>query len=124
MLLRPSMTSDANRIDITKQYFELRNSLNQANRIKNISTELEFELREDEDEYFIVIKSTGAEHGLRLAFRRKNYDFWNMHKNIIYEDFYKYVFIKIQALKPDNDFYINFILTNWLAGLWVIELKD
>lgn len=114
------MTSDTNRIEVTKQYFELRNSLNRANRIKNISTELEFELRENDEEHFIIIKSTGAEYGLRLALRSKNYDFWTMHKNEIYEDFYKYIFLKIQTLKSDNDFDINFILTNWLARLWVI----
>jgi len=114
------MTSDTNRIEVTKQYFELRNSLNQANRIKNISTELEFELRENDEEHFIILKSTGAEHGLRLAFRNKNDDFWKMDKNEIYEDFYRHIFVKIQTLKPDNDFEINFILTNWLARLWVI----
>ncbi len=114
------MTSDTNRIEAAKQYFEIRNLLNRSNRIKNISTELEFELRENDEEYFIILKSTGAEHGLRLANKLKNEKEWRLYKNDLFEIFYSYMFKKIYLLEQLNTTYVNLQLTSWLLRLWVI----
>ncbi len=113
------MSVEQNKTQTSQQYFEIRNELNRANRIKNLKTELEFEMREGDDEYFIIIKSTGAEHGLRLAFRKKNAALWLRYENELYPDFYKYMFLKISRLNPNNKININDTLTSWLLRLWI-----
>lgn len=113
------MSAEQNRTQASQQYFEIRNELNRSNRTKNLKTELEFELREDVEEYFIIIKSTGAENGLRLAFRRKNETLWLQHENEIYTDFYKYMFLKISRTSVNNEININHTLTDWLLRLWM-----
>lgn len=114
------MNSELNRTAVGLQYFELRIALNRANRIKNLSTTLEFELRENDSEHFIIIKSTSAENGLCVAIRKTNRKFWELSKIEIYEEFYEYLFYKIRTLTPGDDMNINFILTDWLSRLWVI----
>ncbi len=114
------MNSTSIRTQTSQQYFELRTELNRANRTKNLKTELEFEIRENEDEHFIVIKSTGAVHGLRLANRYKTAEQWIMFENAIYADFYKYMFLKIRQLNLADESNINITLTNWLLRLWMI----
>lgn len=113
------MNSELNRTEASKQYFELRNGLNHANRIKNLKTELEFELRKNEEEHFIIIKSTAAEHGLRLAFRRNDQKYWVLFQNDTYSDFYKYMYHKIIKIEFSDAHKINTILTDWLIRLWV-----
>ncbi len=114
------MSSELNRTETSRQYFALRNELNRANRVKNLQTELKFEIRGNDEECFIIVKSTGAENGLRVASRDSNNTFWVISENEIYENFYKYMFLRIRTLKPDDDLNINSILANWLIGLWVI----
>lgn len=114
------MYSELNRAVATRQYFEIRNALNRANRIRNLKTELEFVLRENSDGHFIIVKSSGAENGFLVALRNADSKFWVLSKNEIYEDFYKYMFLKIRTLNLLDDIKINLILTNWLSGLWVI----
>lgn len=94
--------------------------LNRANKIKNQATELEFVLRLNEDEDFIIIKSSEAEPGLRLAYRFRNETIWSPFENEIYEDFYKYMFLRISRLSRSDEAIINITLTNWLLGLWMI----
>lgn len=115
-----AMYSELNRAVATRQYFEIRNALNRANRIRNLKTELEFVLRENSDGHFIIVKSSGAENGFLVALRNADSKFWVLSKNEIYEDFYKYMFLKIRTLNLLDDIKINLILTNWLSGLWVI----
>ena len=76
------MSAETVRIQVSQQYFELRNELNRANKTKNKKTELEFVLCDDEEEYYIIIKSTGAEHGLRVAYMHKV----AMHRWILFEN--------------------------------------
>lgn len=92
------MNSESNRTPSSQQYFEIRNELNRANRTKNLKTELEFEMRESADEHFIVIKSTGAEHGLRIAIYLKLEKRWFLFNDERYTEFFKYLYIKIQDL--------------------------
>lgn len=115
-----AMSTEPDKTAVHLQYFEIRNSLNRANRIKNLKTELEFEIRKNEEEYFIIIKSTGAQSGFRIAVRYKDSKLWTLSKNEIYEDFYKYMYLKIRTLNPDNDININSILTDWLSRLWIV----
>lgn len=114
------MPSETNKAQASKQYFELGNELNQANKSKNLKTKLQFEIRENKSEYFIIIKSTGATNGLRIAYKYKiAMNRWIIFENEIYADFHKYMFIKIRQLTPADEVDINIILTNWLLGLWV-----
>lgn len=113
------MSAETVRNQASQQYFELRNELNRANKTKNQKTELEFVIRENDDEHFIVIKSTGAKHGLRLSFRYKKEPFWTPFENETYEVFYKYMFLKISILTSNDDLNINLTLTNWLIRLWM-----
>lgn len=113
------MNSELNRIEASKQYFELRNALNRANRIKNLKTELEFELRENDEEYFIIIKSTESRHGLRMASFDKEKNDWVVFDNEKYTEFFKYMFKKIFTLKISEQNNLNKELTGWLARLWV-----
>ncbi len=114
------MNSISIRNEASRQYFELRNELNRANRTKNQKTELEFELREDAEEHFVIIKSTLAEHGLRIAYKRKStMDRWILFENENYRDFFKYMFLKISKLNYYEEININTTLTSWLLGLWV-----
>lgn len=94
--------------------------MNCANKIKNLVTELEFELRENDEEYFIIIRSSGAQHGLRLAFSYKDQHQWTLFENEIYTDFYKYMFKKIITLDIQNKQCINTVLTDWLLRLWIV----
>jgi hypothetical protein len=40
-----------------QQYFELRIALNKSNKVKDLTSELEFEIRENEDMFFVIIKA-------------------------------------------------------------------
>lgn len=114
------MSTEHIRIKASKQYFEFRNELNRANKSKNQKTDLEFLIRQNENEDFIVIKSTEAMHGLRIAFRLKNATGrWFLSDNETYQDFYKYMFIKISQLHQANELNINDILRTWLFQLWI-----
>ena len=114
------MNSESTRNQTSQQYFELRNELNRANRTENLKSELEFEIRESEGEYFIIIKSTGAEHGLRLATYKKLRKRWDLFDNEKYSDLYKYLFLKIKLLNTTDFEKVNAQLTSWILGLWVI----
>lgn len=114
------MSTEHIRIKASKQYFELRNELNRSNKSKNQKTDLEFLIRQNEDEDFIVIKSTEAMHGLRIVFRLKNATGrWFLSDNETYQDFYKYMFIKISQLNQTDELSINNILRTWLFQLWI-----
>jgi len=114
------MNSESTRTQASQQYFELRNKLNQANRTKNLKTELEFVLRENDEEYFIILKSTGAEHGLRIAFKTKMTSArWFLVENEIYNDFLKYMYLKISCLNPNDELSLNQVLAGWLLRLWM-----
>ncbi len=115
------MNSIQTRTITTKQYFEIRNALNLANSTKNIKTELLFELRENEEEYYVIIKSSGAKNGLRLASFEKEKSEWVIFNNETYSHFYKYMFKKIFILNPHQSHEnINELLTDWLLKLWII----
>ena len=113
------MSAETVRNQASQQYFELRNELNRANKTKNQKTELEFVLCQDEEEYYIIIKSTGAKHGLRIAGRFKHEVFWHLFENEQFMDFYKYMFLKICRLIPGDDNNLNEILASWLLSLWM-----
>ena len=81
------MTTEQTEQAAKQQYFELRTLLNQANPQKDLITELVFELREDKDEIFIIIRSSSAQHGLRLAYKQKIRGRWIIVENIHFEDF-------------------------------------
>lgn len=77
-------------------------------------------LCEDEEEYYIIIKSTGAKHGLRVAYMHKVANQrWILFENEMYNDFYKYMFLKISSFSLDDEKNTNIVLTNWLIRLWV-----
>lgn len=113
------MRTEINRTQVSQQYFEIRNELNRSNRIENMKTELEFEIRENEVEWFIIIKSTGAKHGIRLATYKKIRNRWVLFHNEKYNEFYKYLFLKIKLLSADDYKKINSLLTSWLQRLWM-----
>lgn len=83
------MSTEQNNTQTSQQYFEIRNELNRA------------------------------KHGLRLATRYKTAERWIIFENEIYEDFYKYMFLKIRQLNPIDETNINITLTSWLLRLWV-----
>lgn len=114
------INSVPNRIEVSKEYFEIRNKLNSSNRIKNLKTELEFELRENVDEYYIIIKSSSADHGLRLASLEKVRNDPIISYNENYAAFFKYMFKKIFTLKIQDRNSFNDELTRWLSRLWVL----
>ncbi len=118
------MTTEPSQLEAKQQYFELRTLLNQANPQRNLMTELEFELRENENEFFIIIKCSSARHGLRLAYKQKTRGRWLIAGNILFEDFIKYMFKKISVLNDFDQREVCTELTSWLARLWVIELKQ
>lgn len=114
------MSAETVRNQASQQYFELRNELNRANKSKNQKTELEFVLCQNEEEYFIIIRSTGAKHGLRMAYIHKvALHRWILFENEKYNAFYKFMFSKISTLSLEDDKDTNTILTNWLVGLWM-----
>ncbi len=77
-------------------------------------------LCQDEEEYFVIIRSTGAEHGLRLAHMLKVANQrWILFENEMYNDFYKYMFLKISSLSLDDKKNTNIVLTDWLLRLWM-----
>ncbi len=55
------MTTEQTEQAAKQQYFELRTLLNQANPQKDLMTELVFELREDKDEIFIIIRLSSVD---------------------------------------------------------------
>lgn len=113
------MSPNQNRSQASQQYFEIRNELNRANKSKNLKTELEFVLRENEDEYFIIIRSTSAEYGLRLAYKNKIGGQWMLFEHERFRIFFKYMFMQIYKLNHDEP-NLNNKLTGWLLRLWVI----
>ena len=113
------MSAETVRNQASRQYFELRNELNRANKTKNQKTEIEFVIHDNQEEYFIIIKSTGAEHGLRMAGRFKHEIFWHSFENERFTDFYKYMFLKICRLLPGDDKNLDEILASWLLRLWM-----
>lgn len=114
------MSTESIRTAASQQYFEIRNELNRGNKTKNLKTELEFEIRQNSDEYYIIIKSSGAEHGLRLAYKRKKtVNRWLPLDNELYKDFYNYMFLKINNLNQNDVLNINDTLTSWLLRLWI-----
>lgn len=115
-----AMNSELNRMAASQQYFELRIALNRANRIKNLKTELEFEIRENEEEYFVIIKSTAAEHGFRIATYKKEKNEWTLFDNENYADFFKYMYEKIFLLTPSSADNFSTDLASWLSRLWII----
>jgi hypothetical protein len=118
------MNSETTHTQAKQQYFELRIALNKSNKVKDLKSELEFELRENNEEFFIIIRSSQAEHGLRIARYVKNHSGWMIYKNHIYQEFYNYMFKKIFLLKPVNNLNINNELTGWLLRLWIIQVKN
>lgn len=113
------MSREQNRAIASQQYFELRNELNLSNKTKNLKTDLEFEIRDNKDQQFIIIKSTGAEHGLRVATYQKREKRWFLFNDERYSEFYKYLYIKIQNLNETDFNNINTQLTSWLYRLWM-----
>ncbi len=103
-----------------QQYFEIRIALNKSNKVKDLTSELEFELRENQEEFFIIIRSTQAEHGLRITTYLKQENEWSIHPNEKYQHFYNYMFKRIFLLNPIEGPKIISDLTDWLYRLWVI----
>lgn len=113
------MDQIAHRQRLVLQYFELRIALNKANGLRDDKTHLEFELRSDNDEDFIIIKSSGAHHGLRVAYRNKvNHNAWHRFENESYKDFFQYIILGLRTIRETES--INTKLTLWLFRLWVI----
>lgn len=112
------MHSELNEFKAKQQYFELRKLLNQANPLKNQVTELEFELREEEKEFSIIIKSSGAKNGLRTAYYKKQTAQWYVYQNEKFQYFYDYLFTNIKNQKNLNNVVTQ--LTGWLSRLWII----
>lgn len=114
------MSAETVRSHASQQYFELRNELNRANKTKNQKTALEFLLCQNEEEYFIIIRSTGAEHGLRIAYMHKvALHRWILFENEMYIAFFKYMFLEVSRLSLEDKKNINIKLTNWLVRLWM-----
>ncbi len=110
------MNLDLNARQVAKEYFEIRNILSQNNKIRNEV----FELRYTGEEHFIIIKSSRADHGLRLATYDKANIMWKIFHSNDYSNFYKYMFKRIYLLKSLDDILIGNELTNWLNRLWVV----
>lgn len=115
------MSLEPNHTSVRQQYFELRRLLNHSNKQRDLQTELEFELRESELEFFIIIKSTGATHGLRLAQKAKGGPYWALTSSERFEDFFKYMFLRIFNLS-ESEPNLNNELAGWLTRLWVSQL--
>ncbi len=111
------MDQISNRQQLAHQYFEIRIALNKANGTRDAYTDLEFELRSNEDEEFVIIKSSGAHHGLRVAFKCTQ-RIWETNLNSPFSDLFMYLFERIENLNPDEN--INTELTVWLRRLWII----
>jgi hypothetical protein len=107
-----------------QQYFELRIALNKSNKVKDLTSELEFVLRENDEEFFVIIKASQAEHGLQIASYLKKRTYWTMNANISYQDFYKYMFKKIYLININTNRDIDSELASWLSRLWVIQVKN
>lgn len=117
------MDVDLNRAKIVKEYFEIRILLSRNNKIKNEATVLVFELKNSKAEHIIIIKSSSASSGLRLATYDKKSEDWKIYESDSYDTFYKYMFKKIAQLETLDKNTINEELTNWLNRLWIIEFE-
>ena len=112
------MRLEFNAAVVRREYFKIRNLLNKNNKTKNEVSELVFELRELGKEYFIIIKSSRANHGLRLAtFDRVE---WKIFENNNYANFYKYMFKRIRSIDSFDNKLIGEELAVWLTRLWVL----
>jgi aromatic ring-cleaving dioxygenase len=111
------MDQNAYRQSIVLQYFELRIALNKANGLKDDKTHLEFELRSDDDEGYVIIKSSGAHHGLRIATHTKR-KYWMAFQDSKYSELNKYLSLGIKSISDPAQ--INEKLTIWLFKLWVV----
>ncbi len=113
------MDQIAHRHQIVLQYFELRIALNKANGLRDDKTHLEFEMRSDNDEEYVIIKSSGAHHGLRIACRDKaNHNAWHKFQNESYKDLFNYIILGLRTIHETES--LNTQLTIWLFRLWVI----
>ncbi len=106
-----------NRQQLALQYFEIRIALNKANGLRNDKTHLEFELRSTDDEDFVIIKSSGAHNGLRIASKFKN-RLWEVNLNSKFIELFIYFVDRIKNLRPNEN--INEELTIWLFRLWIV----
>ena len=111
------MDQIAHRQRIVLQYFELRIELNRANGLRDDKTHLEFELRSDDDEEYIIIKSSGAHHGLRIGTKDSS-KYWRVYDNSRYNELFKYLIEGVNTLNDMNNLAQK--LTIWLFRLWVI----
>ncbi len=108
-----------NRQQLAHQYFQIRIALNQANRLRDDKTDLKFELRSNEDEQFVIIKSSGAYHGLRVANKNTRLSSaWIPINHPKFSELFIYLLIKIKTINNFKD--INSELTVWLFKLWMI----
>lgn len=120
LLKQLKMSLEINKMLTVREYFEIRNMLNRNNKTKNEKSELIFELKNGMDEYYIIIKSSCADHGLRLATYDKARQEWQIFINYNYASFYKYMFQKIRSLKSLDNQLISEELAVWLNSLWVV----
>ena len=108
-----------NRQQLAHQYFEIRIALNKANGSKNDKTDLEFELRSNGVEEFVIIKSSGAHHGLRVATKTSKLNSqWITIEHPQFNELFIYLLIKIKVMKNFDQ--LNGELTVWLFRLWMI----
>ncbi len=113
------MDQNAYRQRIVLQYFELRIALNKANGLRDDKTHLEFELKSDDDEEYVIIKSSGAHHGLRFAYRKKTtQNLWKKVENENFDDFFLYLLIGLRSVRETDS--LNTQLTIWLFRLWMV----
>ena len=104
-----------NRHLMVSQYFGIRIALNRANGLKNLDTELEFELRtSDSDESYIIIKSNQAKHGLRICHKNQS-GHWQPNYMPEYCELSNYLTAGAASIKNN----VNSELTIWLRRLWV-----
>ena len=99
------------------QYFEIRIALNKANGLRDHKTHLEFELRSDHETEYVIIKSSGAHHGLRIA-TKTNRKYWMAYQDNKYEELNKYLTLGIKNISSLDQ--VNEKLTIWLFKLWVV----
>lgn len=111
------MDQIAHRQRIVLQYFELRIALNKANGLRDQMTDLEFELRSSSSEEYIIIKSSGAHHGLRIG-TKMNDQYWFANDHSKYEELFKYLVEGVNTLNDTNN--LKETLTIWLFRLRVI----
>lgn len=111
------MDQNAYRQRIVLQYFELRIALNKANGLRDDKTHLEFELKSDDDEEYVIIKSSGAHHGLRIG-TKIHTKYWRANDHFKYEELFKYLVEGVNNFNDTNN--LTEKLTILLFRLWVI----